>query len=527
MKKTGLITLLLSCLTLTSCTFINILTTSQSSTTSSTSEKESEIIESTYENLIKNSVYEESVIPTSVKNSKYLVIPVWFTDSDKLTNGESKESIREKISLAFTGTSEETGWHSVKTFYEEESKGNKTLDFTIADWYNSSFRSERVVGLQESKEIGKNTEKVISDAVDDYFSNNPMDNRKNYDSDGDGYLDAIAIIYAIPDYQSDFNFKSYYGKSGNEITNLWAYVYWFQNTSYQNVNKPGQNAYLWASYDFAYVSSKNPADTPMKVDAHAYIHETGHLFGLDDYYDYTGDGRPAGGFSMQDRNIGGHDPFSVISLGWGDIHVPEQSETFELSPFQSSNQVILLSNHYENSVFDEYFLLEYYTPTGLNELDTLYKYESKDPQGVNQYGIRLWHVDARLAYLTSYSSDYKVSQISNKIDTQYFYNMLCRNNTYVDGGDDAFFSPLAGYYNFKYYRLLELVRANVYDTRDRHYRSFFEENSLFVEGDSFDMVTYRNAFIERGKLNSGKTLGWSFKVESIAPEKATISIVKS
>ena len=52
-----------------------------------------------------------------------------------------------------------------------------------------------------------------------------------------------------------------------------------------------------------------------------------------------------------------------------------------------------------NSPFDEYLLLEYYTPTGLNKFDCDYSYHYPYdyPQGPKASGIRVWHVDARLA----------------------------------------------------------------------------------------------------------------------------------
>ena len=534
MKKIVLISLLLSTLTLTSCSYIHYFSSSEEEKSSSqeatTSKKPSAIISSTYENYVKNSVYYESAIPTSVTTNKYLVLPVWFSDSTSLIkDGETKQSILNKVTTAFNGSEEETGWNSVKTYYQTESNNKKIFDFTIADWYDCGYDSSYVAGDQDDDKTAADTEAIILKTINNYFNKHPEDSRQNYDVDQDGYLDAVAIIYAIQDYKSDFDFGRYYRtRPGASFTNLWAYVYWFQDPSQQNINSPGPNAYLWASYDFANVSSKNPAGYPVKVDAHAYIHETGHLFGLDDYYDYTGNNRPAGSFSMQDYNVGSHDPYSIISLGWGDIYVPTETETITLESFQSTKQVILLSNNYEDSIFDEYLLLELYTPDGLNALDCEYSYEGTYPQGPNAVGVRLWHVDARLAYKVGrgYDYDYSVSQITNKIDTQYYYNMLCRNNTYVPGKADDYFSPLKNYYNYKDYRLLELIRCGDTARFNSREKEQLAEQDLFKAGDSFDMATYTNRFTERGKLNSGKALGWSFTIDAITDGSATITVTK-
>ena len=538
MKKIVLVSLLLSAVALTSCSYINYFSSSTETSSAepepSSSSKPSVIINSTYENYVKNSVYYESAIPTSTPSNKYLVLPVWFQDSNDLINdGETKASILQKVSTAFSGTTEQTGWQSVKTYYETESLGKKTFDFVIADWYDCAFDSVDVAGSQDDSTVYENTETLIYDTINNYFKNHPEENRKDYDSDGDGYLDAVAIIYGAQNYNSEFPYKQYYQskfhKRVSDLSNFWAYVYWFQNPDYQNVNYPGPNAYLWASYDFANVSSKNDSSYPVKVDAHAYIHETGHLFGLDDYYDYTGDNRPAGSFSMQDYNVGAHDPYSVLALGWGDIIVPEQTETITLKPFADTRQVILLSNNYQDSIFDEYLLLELYTPTGLNELDCTYDYHSSSstsPRGPNAVGIRLWHVDARLAYKEARgeSVPYSDSRITNQIDTQYYYNMLCRNNTYVPGKASDYFSPLAGRYNYAEYKLLQLIRQGDYG-KFRN-RVALEEQDLFTAGDSFDMSTYTRWFVERGKLNTGKSLGWSFTVDAVTSENATITVTK-
>ena len=66
-------------------------------------------------------------------NRKVLIIPMWFSDSDN--HVKDRDALREDIRKAYLGTNEETGWRSVKTFYEEESWGSLKLDAVVADWY--------------------------------------------------------------------------------------------------------------------------------------------------------------------------------------------------------------------------------------------------------------------------------------------------------------------------------------------------------------------------------------------------------
>ena len=56
------------------------------------------------------------------------------------------------------------------------------------------------------------------------------------------------------------------------------------------------------------------------VDSHTFRHESGHIFGLEDLYDYSGNYLPMGGFTLQVNNLGDHDPYSRLALGWGSLH---------------------------------------------------------------------------------------------------------------------------------------------------------------------------------------------------------------
>ena len=511
MKKKLLFALPVLALALSSCSFLPAPTSSSSSSSASIPSTSSFVpvkYDSLYENYTKHAIYEQSSIPTSVKETNFLVIPVWFSDSESYVR-EDKDVIRDRIQKAFFGTTEETGWNSVKTYYETESHGKKTINGVVSPWYESNKRVEHYAGSNDERE---RTRDLVIDAVNWYFTNNPEVDRTTYDMDGDGYLDALSIIYAAPDY----NTRPYGGG-----TNFWAYVDWVADAHYKNPSRPGPCAYLWASYDFSYRDT-----THCEIDTHTYIHETGHLFGLEDYYDYTpgSNDNPAGGFSMQDFNVGGHDPYSVIGLGWGNVNVPEETGSYTLRPFESSGDVILLANSYSNSVFDEYLLLEYYTPTGLNKFDTDHRYYSNtNPKGVDRAGIRLWHVDSRLIYRTQ--GGWNETGITTEITNEHEYRLLCTNNSPTnDPNVDT--SPLSGRGNYARYRLLQLVRK-----MDRHLpmpsSGLFKAADLFYQGETFSMEDYSSSFVERGRLNSGKALGWSFSVDAINEDGAVITVTKA
>lgn len=464
----------------------------------------------TYDDYQANNAYALDNCPLE-GNPKLLIIPVWFNDSDTFIATANKENVRDDIRKTYIGTNTETGWRSVKTFYAEESQNKMVLDATITNWYNVNA-SYRTYGDNNNGQ--SRTTSLVSTASNWYFTNNPSDSRKNYDTNGDGYLDGIMLIYASPDY---------YSLNDSSVKNLWAYCFWVQSFE-PDVDKPQANVFFWASYDFMYSSDKASSRTGKSsyghgdtrysnVDSHTFIHEMGHVLGLQDYYDYNSIASPVGGFTMQDNNVGGHDPYSVMAYGWAQPYIPTDTITLTINDFQSSHDLVLLANHTVNSPFDEYLLVELYTPTGLNEFDTTYRYLGYYPQGVNDYGIRVWHVDGRLTYYNGYWS---TSLVTNPTRGNIYHAF---SNSYGDNhgsylGED--------YYN---YNILQLIRNSTSETYTP--KSTFSNSNLFKEGATFSMSTYSQQFVKGAKMNNGNALGWSFTVNSLSNKSATITFTKA
>lgn len=460
-----------------------------------------------YTDYTENNIYSVDSAPTK-GSVKLLVIPIWFTNSSTFISESKKETIREDIQKAYLGTTTETGWHSVKSYYETESMNSLSFEGTVSSWYSCN---QEYATYGPSNSGGNATVNLVTTATNWYFNNNPSEQRTDYDRDGDGYLDGIMLIYAAPDFNALGN---------SSYSNLWAYCYWVQDTSKNSKTNPGPNTFFWASYDFMYDSSTASAKTGTSnyasgdcshcsVDAHTFIHEMGHVFGLDDYYDYGSSGyKHAGGFSMQDYNIGGHDPFSVMAYGWADPYIPTNSCEITISAFQKNHDLILLTPEWNgnDSPWDEYLLLELYTPTGLNQLDSSYSYASR-PKGPTQVGIRLWHVDARLAYFTSQSDSGSYSRLTtNPKDTKATYGVY---QAFTDTCNDEDYGSVLGAAYDKY-NLLKLIRNNT--SAPVHSTSFISNSDLFGNGSNFSMSTYKSQFSNSTKLNKNIDLGWSFSV---------------
>ncbi|MFA5236179.1 MAG: hypothetical protein WC399_05020, partial [Bacilli bacterium] len=444
-----------------------------------------------YEDLQDRSVYYVDAMP-STGNPKILVIPTKFTDTS--LNTTQLATYKTKIEKAYFGTDADTGWKSVKTYFEDSSYGALSIGGTVTDWWSSGYSSSAVTDETVTTTLVKN-------AVAWYKANNS--DISSYDTNQDGYIDAVSLIYGAPNYSN-----------AGSNDNLWAYCYWVQEPSQANVNNPGPNVFFWASYDFM-----DEDTSPAPIDTHTYIHEMGHILGLDDYYNYdsTSNDGSAGGFLMQDYNVGDHDPYSKMALGWVDPYVPSASTSITLRPFETSGDVVVLAPSFSNSPFGEYLVIDYYTAGGLNAFDTLNQYGTSYPRGTTTKGIRVWHVDGRLFQTSSRTTSYSTSTtLSGTITSSYYYTHAMSNST-----GSTYGSPVATYRNYRLLHLLQASGTNTFKTG-----STFSSGDLFTAGMSFSMASYSNFFYNSGKLNSNLNLGWSFTVSSLSSAGATLQITK-
>lgn len=501
--KTIFLSLLTAALSLTGCDILNIKGDSIDKAR----------LDYTYNDYLKYNFHDIDGTPLN-GSPKLLVVPIWFTDSRTYIPVDKKEKVRTDIQKAYFGSDNEVGWKSVKTYYEELSKNTLSLTGVVTPWYECGRASSYFYSDLSGQAATKN---LVATAVEWYKINNNLTNMKDFDSDHNGYIDGVMLIYGAPDYGALRN---------SNASNLWAYCYWLQGGN-KNPNNPNPNAFFWASYDFMYGGNTAPSgyhsgDTlHCRLDTHTYIHEMGHMFGLEDYYDYSDQCIPAGGFSMQDLNIGSHDPYSVMALGWANVYVPTGSCKLELNNFQSSHDVIMLTNHFNNSPFDEYLLLELYTPTGLNEFDSRFQYYNKYPVGPSSAGIRLWHVDARLLSVDKETGT--VINYATKVTPNSSY-VHAMSNTYYKANhtSESYISPLGK--DYANYNILQLIRNNKNATYRQN--TAFSDNDLFRQGDSFKISTFDKQFVKDNRMNDNGRDSWSFTVSSLSSNKAVISITK-
>ena len=369
----------------------------------------------------------------SIGNPKVLVIAVDFSDYPSSSSGIDLDD----IDTIFNGEDTDLDYESVSSYYQKSSFSQLNLSADIYGYYRaehpSSYYEDEYERLWATDPITgewlyEDVTFPDSDLIYEimlYYDD--VIDYSEYDYNQDGYIDGIYIIYTHP--------VSYY--SGSDL--WWAYqdIYIYEGDVFDGVEPC---YFAWIGDDFL-------TDNFYGLDARTVIHETGHMMGLDDYYDYY-DGDPynntggLGGVDMMDSAYGDHNPFSKILLGWITPIVVEESMTLDISPYELNGDVILLIDEWNGTIFDEYILISFYTPTGLNEEDKNYLYSSS--------GIIIYHVSA---------------QIDDGYNSDYYYTIFNYNNTDTE------------------YKIIKIIEADM----DNHIELYdnAENDDLFLTGDIF------------------------------------------
>ena len=338
---------------------------------------------------------------------KVLVIPVEFSD----VTASSKGYDLNKINLAFNGTGNDTDYRSVSEYYFASSNGKLNLDFYVHNsWFkpaNPSTYYASQVEYYEGYELFIGDQLVMDEALAELSKTLDL---SEFDSDNNGCIDAVVLITTLEiDPSNEFN---------------WAYRYWNfyidENENYYEYDNVSANDYLWASYRFLYETENQEYTNEDGMNTYTFIHEFGHVLGLEDYYDYSeANNHPLEDKDVMDLTTGDQNPFSKFYLGWitnSRLVVADSSIQLTLKDFSSTGDTIIIANNWDPTlgVYQEYYILMYYTHTGLNE-DGLY---------FDDEGIVMYHVNASL--------EKYIWENENGIEEDYYY--LYNSNT--DSSDE-------------------------------------------------------------------------------------------
>ena len=278
----------------------------------------------------------------SLGTQNILVIPVMFKNYKETAT----DAFRQSIFQTYYGKAEDTGWESLSSYYYKSSFGNLLLNGTVSEWFDYGLTTDEYVALTSTDVYGKEvanfdqTLDVLDKAIA-WYKNRYKTDCKEFDNDNDGRIDGVWLVYSAPSMENNPNMGQ----------KFWAYTFSKYGQS-SDRESPIPFRYCWASIDFLSKGFRN--------DAHTIIHETGHMLGLDDYYDINGSVSPCGGTVMMDCNIGDHDSFSKFGLEWVNPYLVSGDCTIDLLPATTSGECVILPTDagFNGSAYDEYILLE-------------------------------------------------------------------------------------------------------------------------------------------------------------------------
>ena len=458
----------------------------------------------TYADSRKTSYYNHDL--NAIGDQKVLVVPVKFKDSTLAdTTYGGSDLVKSHIEKGFFGNEEETGWESLSSYYKKSSYGKLNISGKVTDWCEldlTYLESEALNtnGIKGTDGVQTHSTVQIARMVGKWYLEN-YDDASEFDLDNDGYIDLLWMIY---DWTSE-----------NKGENDWAHVYWDSYNSVEGTaTDPIPFTFAWAGISFLYEGQYYDENNNALVDAHTIIHETGHALGLTDYYDYGGKTSYAGGLDMMDVNIGDHTGLSKYLLGWTDPYVVTGDCEITLRPFEQTGDFILIKDEWNHSANDEYLLVEFYTPTGLNKLDSESPYANKYPIHYQNPGIKVYHVDARLGHYVNFQFNGYTDEIKGLNDGYTNCTLQAHSNTAS--------RRLPKTPEYELYHLLENVKKPVLHNG----RNFADDNSLFHEGDIFDPYDFEFCFDEHELFNDGEYIDFAFEVISMNENETTLKFTR-
>lgn len=497
----------------------------------------------------------------STGNTRALVIPVEFKDfpadeigkwyNSETTNdrkakkhpggesrtGRSREDTKEDIRKVFFGKPEETMWHSLSSYYKEASYGKQNFNGLVTDWFKAYVDYETMEWCTARQWATSSSAPTIAANVLSYYTNERMKKYHEFkkedgsymfnsgteflqyfDSDKDGVIDIIEMVYSAPFY------ATYTNEKGEEVSidndKFWAYCGGVGNNG--NKQKPEMGKWAWQSYytlveggvmdngTWREWTCDEICNGLAKVDAHTITHETGHGMGLPDYYDYDYKTSPAHSVDMMDHNVGDHNSYSKSLYGWVDPIVVTGPTQVTVRSFTDTGDCIYIpyrgyfedNPKYGNTFNTEYIAVELYTPTGVNEQDSKQKYIGKYPLCPSEAGLKVWHVDSRLGLFNWDGSKLKFVDYTDQI-------VATSSTSFVQvAASNTGSRTVNGFWHLNYMNSEEQSALQV-----------INDKTLWHAGDILgDTDNYRHF-----TMNSGHAWGYKMVVDSLTADSATIT----
>ena len=443
-------------------------------------------------------------ISPSKGNVKMLVIPITLSGSytDNWTNVRVNA-----IDGYYFGT--DTTKMSLKMYYETASFNQMSISGTVTAPYvetSSALTSD----LIEADTSYNKLFQLIANAVNYVKGTMSLD---DYDLNDDGVIDNVHLI-------TNFNTDSYASGTGENpwSTPLWPHKYQTGNTSGSPAS-PVANVYS--------ISAINHVK-----DCVTAVHEQGHIFGLDDYYDYSGSDIDYIGFAdMQSYNIFDWNSFSKFSVGWISPYVITGPTEITIQAASINGDCLVIPANpdtFNNSAFDEYFMIELFAPYGNNAVNypvngvyqgSAWDYYSNH-YDLGDYGVRMYHVNDQMYRYTGSG----FVEFNENASNYYVYRPTDNDALDYDGRSGYF----ADWANYKELAIIQRGGVDTFGSTASGARHFLNSEDLFHQGDVFTFNQYRRFLTKDSTLpttmNNGETFPYKITFTAMSSTQVTVKI---
>jgi M6 family metalloprotease-like protein len=332
------------------------------------------------------------------------VVPIAFSNAPPPYPVDRYEEV-------FFSSTPSNGPYSLKTFYEQLSNGNITVEGRVFPWitadstdayYEDGCNGIGVLGPCPPRPVSRfgqlllRTLDVVSGgAAGTYawsqFDNDGPDGRPN-SGDDDGFVDFVTFLQSRVDgacpssphiWAHRFVIRAWNGGSPYVTRTPWA-------------GHPGQFLKIDDYIMQSAVGGTTACDANAIMPIGTVAHETGHAFGLPDLYDTDlsnplvtqgiGEwGLMGSGNYARPYSPARYEAWSLFELGWITVDTLSSGRDVHLSPVASSDTVLYLPL----SGTDEFFLLEnrQAEESDSAQMNTAFGPRQKSP------GLLVWHID--------------------------------------------------------------------------------------------------------------------------------------
>lgn len=275
---------------------------------------------------------------------KVATLAIEFTDVTH-SSGNSISALQNKL----------TGSNSMKTYYEEVSYDNLTIDGTANGWYEAPNDMAYYGAPEGGSSDSRNFYQLVAEAVLDA---DPYVDFSQYDTNRDRIIDGICLVHAGRDEAT--------GGGQNAI--------WSKQSVYPGTLRVDG---VYVGYYFT-VSEFSPVGV--------YVHEFGHMLGLPDLYDTDYSSTGAGVWDVMGSGAWGDwgrtpshpSAWSKVYLGWAQPTVISNYVEGQRVMYMEGNAPDVIKLPTTNS--QEYFLLEN-------------RYQSGYDRYLPGSGLLIWHID--------------------------------------------------------------------------------------------------------------------------------------